>query len=173
MKHVVSLALVLSSVLVSRPTAARSDEPEKVIRLGMIGLDTSHVIAFPRYLNDPKNNTGCRIPGRIARLPCVGQPRKGVHMANASYRAGAVHSADEVRDAIKDRGSEAVEAPGRFQEHLAANGVDFSQSKMTLGPWLEMDSQREEFVGAGEAISPANQLLRGNYRKPLVIPEHV
>lgn len=31
------------------------------IRLGMIGLDTSHVIAFTQYLNDPKNNTGCRV----------------------------------------------------------------------------------------------------------------
>ena len=35
--------------------------PEKVIRLGIIGLDTSHVIAFTGYLNDPKNNTGCRV----------------------------------------------------------------------------------------------------------------
>ncbi len=34
---------------------------EKVIRLGMIGLDTSHVIAFTSYINNPKNNTGCRV----------------------------------------------------------------------------------------------------------------
>jgi hypothetical protein len=27
----------------------------------MIGLDTSHVIAFTSYLNDPKNKTGCRV----------------------------------------------------------------------------------------------------------------
>ncbi len=33
----------------------------KIIRLGMIGLDTSHVIAFTSYLNDPKNNTGCKV----------------------------------------------------------------------------------------------------------------
>src|SRR5687767_9815806 len=41
--------------------AAPAGSHEKVIRLGMIGLDTSHVIAFTRYLNDPKNNTGCRV----------------------------------------------------------------------------------------------------------------
>jgi hypothetical protein len=37
------------------------DASQPFIRLGMIGLDTSHVIAFTRYLNDPKNNTGCRV----------------------------------------------------------------------------------------------------------------
>ena len=34
---------------------------EKVIRLGMIGLDTSHVIAFTRILNDESNSN--HIPG--------------------------------------------------------------------------------------------------------------
>ncbi|MHB8902908.1 MAG: Gfo/Idh/MocA family protein [Thermoguttaceae bacterium] len=41
------------------PLIARSEE--KTIRVGMIGLDTSHVIAFTSYLNDAKNNTGCRV----------------------------------------------------------------------------------------------------------------
>ncbi len=96
-----------------------------------------------------------------------------VHMANASYRVGTSHSADDVREAIKDRGSEAVETFGRFREHLAANGVDFSKSQITLGPWLEMDARREEFVGASGVVGRANQLLRGNYRKPFVVPDHV
>jgi predicted dehydrogenase len=43
------------------PTAGRADEPEKIIRLGMIGLDTSHVIAFTSHLNHPKNNARCRV----------------------------------------------------------------------------------------------------------------
>jgi len=34
---------------------------EKVIRLGMIGLDTSHVVAFTGYLNNAKNKTGCKV----------------------------------------------------------------------------------------------------------------
>jgi predicted dehydrogenase len=96
-----------------------------------------------------------------------------VHMANASYRVGASHSADEVRDAIKDRGSEAVETFGRFQEHLAANGVDLSKSQVTLGPWLEMDVEREEFVGGSDVVARANHLLRGNYREPFVVREQV
>jgi predicted dehydrogenase len=31
------------------------------IRLGMIGLDTSHAIAFTSYLHNPANATGCRV----------------------------------------------------------------------------------------------------------------
>jgi len=34
---------------------------EEVIRLGMIGLDTSHVIAFTQIINNPKNNYGCKV----------------------------------------------------------------------------------------------------------------
>ncbi|MBI2480349.1 MAG: Gfo/Idh/MocA family oxidoreductase, partial [Planctomycetia bacterium] len=96
-----------------------------------------------------------------------------VHMANASYRVGTSHSADEVREAIQDRGSEAVETFGRFQEHLAVNGVDFSKSQMVLGPWLEMDSEREEFVGGSDVVGQANRLLRGSYREPFAVPEQV
>jgi hypothetical protein len=97
-----------------------------------------------------------------------------VHMGNASYRVGSLHSADEVNEAIKDRGSEAVETFGRFQEHLAANGVDFSDnSNFVLGPWLEMDPDREEFVGSSGLVEEANRLLRGSYRKPFVVPEQV
>ncbi|MCH8045176.1 MAG: Gfo/Idh/MocA family oxidoreductase [Planctomycetes bacterium] len=96
-----------------------------------------------------------------------------VHMANTSYRVGTSHSAAEVRDAIKDRGSEAEETLGRFQEHLSANGVDFSKSQMVLGPWLEMDSDREQFVGGSDVVGRANRLLRGSYRKPFVVPEQV
>ena len=96
-----------------------------------------------------------------------------VHMANTSYRLGTPHTPDEVRDAIKDRGSEAVETFGRFQEHLIANGVDFSKSDIVLGPWLEMEPKREEFVGSSDLTARANQLLRGRYRKPFVVPDQV
>lgn len=61
----------------------------------------------------------------------------------------------------------------RFQEHLAVNGVDLSKSQMVLGPWLEMDSVREEFVDGSDVVGRANQLLRGSYRQPFVVPEQV
>jgi predicted dehydrogenase len=46
---------------------------EKTFRIGMIGLDTSHVIAFTKIINDPKNNYGCKVvvgyPGGSADMP--------------------------------------------------------------------------------------------------------
>ena len=55
------LLLLLAIAVATLPRVGRAEEEEKVIRLGMIGLDTSHVIAFTSYLNDPKNKTGCRV----------------------------------------------------------------------------------------------------------------
>jgi len=46
--------------------AAHARAEEKVIRLGIIGLDTSHVIAFTGHLNNPRNNTGCKV---VAAFP--------------------------------------------------------------------------------------------------------
>jgi predicted dehydrogenase len=93
-----------------------------------------------------------------------------VHMANISYRLGTPHRIESARDAIKDLGSDAVEAFGRFQDHLQANGVDFAQSEMVVGPWLEMDPQTEQFIGGSEVVSRANELIRPRYREPFVVP---
>ncbi|MGH7340487.1 MAG: Gfo/Idh/MocA family oxidoreductase, partial [Candidatus Rokuibacteriota bacterium] len=41
-------------------------QEDKVLRLGMIGLDTSHVIAFTELLNNPKNAN--HVPG--AKVVC-------------------------------------------------------------------------------------------------------
>ena len=59
-RRILLLPLVAMAVMPSQDVV-RAQEEQKVIRLGMIGLDTSHVIAFTRYLNDPKNKTGCRV----------------------------------------------------------------------------------------------------------------
>lgn len=46
---------------------------DNVVSLGIIGLDTSHVVHFTEYINDPNNNTGCRIiaayPGGSPDIP--------------------------------------------------------------------------------------------------------
>ena len=34
---------------------------EKVVRLGIIGLDTSHVKAFTEFINNPENSSGCKV----------------------------------------------------------------------------------------------------------------
>jgi predicted dehydrogenase len=55
------LPLVLAIAVMSLPSPGRAEDEVKIIRLGMIGLDTSHVIAFTSYLNNPKNKTGCKV----------------------------------------------------------------------------------------------------------------
>jgi len=96
-----------------------------------------------------------------------------VHMANISYRLGTPRSVAAAREAIQDQGPEAVEVFDGFREHLAVNGVDFSQTQVVVGPWLEMDPQTERFVGGSDMVDQANALARGRYRPPFVVPEAV
>ena len=55
-----STLLTLSLVLLVALSSAALAE-QKVFRLGMIGLDTSHVTAFTKVINDPANNYGCKV----------------------------------------------------------------------------------------------------------------
>jgi len=56
-----SLGSILFFSLVLTFSVTSSFAAEKIIRLGIIGLDTSHVTAFTEYINDPNNHTGCRV----------------------------------------------------------------------------------------------------------------
>jgi predicted dehydrogenase len=70
MNRVVLMGPLVTAILIL-PLVSQAEE--EVIRLGMIGLDTSHVIAFTSYINNPKNNTGCRVvvgyPGGSPDMP--------------------------------------------------------------------------------------------------------
>jgi hypothetical protein len=96
-----------------------------------------------------------------------------VHMANISYRLGTLHSAAAARDAVQDQGREAVEVFESSCEHLKVNGVDLAKTQVVVGPWLEMDSKTERFVGNSPLVAKANALARGAYRPPFVVPEVV
>jgi predicted dehydrogenase len=62
--------LCLTTILAFQPPAQAKEE---VFRLGIIGLDTSHVIAFTQIINNPKNNYGCKVvagfPGGSPDMP--------------------------------------------------------------------------------------------------------
>jgi predicted dehydrogenase len=64
-----TVALLLAFLTLPFTTQAEA----KDIRLGMIGLDTSHVIAFTRVINDPAKNYGCKVvagyPGGSPDIP--------------------------------------------------------------------------------------------------------
>jgi len=92
------------------------------------------------------------------------------HMGNISYRLGAESSDDQIREAIRgDRDS--LEDLGRFEEHLAVNGVSLKKTPAVPGPWLRMDSSKERFHG--KFARRANSLLTRDYREPFVVPEEV
>jgi predicted dehydrogenase len=90
------------------------------------------------------------------------------HTGNISYRLGAHHTPEEIREAVKTT-PDLAEALGRMEEHLAANNVDLHKTPATLGTVLSMDVHKERFVGNHRA----NQLLTREYRKPFVVPKRV
>jgi len=59
MNYMVFLKALLVIVVLGRPLPAQAEE--EVLRLGMIGLDTSHVTAFTQIINNTKNNYGCKV----------------------------------------------------------------------------------------------------------------
>ncbi len=71
-------ALLVAAGVVASPI---SQGEENVIRLGLIGLDTSHVIHFTKYLNDPANETGCKViaayPGGSPDIPASANRLEG------------------------------------------------------------------------------------------------
>jgi len=96
-----------------------------------------------------------------------------VHMANISYRLGVPRSAAAAREAIQDQGAEALEGFDGVREHLEVNGVDFSKAEVVVGPWGELAPKTERFVGPADVVERANELARGRYRAPFVVPEQV
>ena len=66
--HRIVLFLFVVALILPR---ARAEE--EVVRLGIIGLDTSHVVRFTEYLNEPSHKTGCKVvaafPGGSPDIP--------------------------------------------------------------------------------------------------------
>jgi predicted dehydrogenase len=92
------------------------------------------------------------------------------HMGNISYRVGRESSNEEIKEIIRGD-KDSLEALGRFERHLAANGVNLKETPAVLGPWLKMNSAQERFFG--KFSGRANQFLKRDYRKPFVVPENV
>ena len=68
-RTVMLISLLLAFLMLPLATQAEA----KVFRIGMIGLDTSHVIAFTRLINDPSKKFGCKVvvgfPGGSDDIP--------------------------------------------------------------------------------------------------------
>ena len=90
------------------------------------------------------------------------------HLGNISHRLGERQSVTDVRSQLKRAavGDEAMQCLTRMTSHLLDNGIDLDKTPLTIGPRLQIDSAREEFVNNERA----NSLLGREYRKPFVVP---
>ncbi len=88
------------------------------------------------------------------------------HVGNISYRLGNVASLSDQRNQVGDIPCwrEMFE---RYVKYLGDIGVDPNTS--ILGPWLEVDSENECI----QDNPKANEIVRGWYREPFVVPEVV
>jgi hypothetical protein len=93
------------------------------------------------------------------------------HLANVAYRLGSAYGQKGAAELAKDfqPWNELLE---EFHKHLEANGVDASKGGLKLSSILEIDPQKEVFIGKS-ATPEAQALLRREYRKPYVMPEQV
>lgn len=90
------------------------------------------------------------------------------HAANVSHRLGTTADPDQIRATIHENPL-ALDACQRFFEHLKENEINLQDATTMLGPTLELDPEREEFVG--KLAKQANALSRRTYREPFVVPE--
>ena len=91
------------------------------------------------------------------------------HTGNISYRLGAETSLEEIRARLDSQKSadKNLETLERTVEHLADNDVKINgQTRLVLGPRLEMDVKSETFRGNADA----NRMLSREYRAPFVVP---
>jgi predicted dehydrogenase len=87
------------------------------------------------------------------------------HTGAISHLLGKTQTAEQISAQVS--GNELwADSWNRMAEHLAANDVDVSDPKLSVGPWLEMDPQTERFTNS----EPANELLTRNYREGYVVP---
>jgi predicted dehydrogenase len=90
------------------------------------------------------------------------------HMANVSYRLGRESKPEVITEATK-ADPQCSDAFERFNDHVAANGIDLAKTPAILGSWVTLDQNSQQFVG--EFAEKANSLSRRTYREPFVVPE--
>ncbi len=122
-----TLCLVVLAVLA---TAAGSLADDKPLRLGIIGLDTSHVPAFTGYLNDPANKTGCKVVaayrGGSADIPSsANRLDKFTKELQKKYGVEIVDSIEELCEKVDGILLESVDG----RPHLAQAKIVFAAGK--------------------------------------------
>jgi predicted dehydrogenase len=88
------------------------------------------------------------------------------HVGNISYRVGEQASQSECRERIA--GVPLFEEMfDRLVDHLKAHEIDVDAKTITLGEWLDVDTEKECIKDHDDA----NAIVRGFYRAPYLLPE--
>ncbi|MDY0168199.1 MAG: Gfo/Idh/MocA family oxidoreductase [Thermoguttaceae bacterium] len=88
------------------------------------------------------------------------------HVGNISYRVGEQASQSECRERIA--GVPLFEEMfDRLVDHLKAHEIDVDAKTITLGKWLDVDTEKECIKNHDDA----NAIVRGFYRAPYLLPE--
>jgi len=115
--------------------------------------------------NDPKTVTTNARTGEIQAALA--------HLGNISYYLGENNkvSQDELKRAVqKLKSADDNEATLlRMLEHIEASGVDLKRTPLSLGATLDIDIEKEVFIGNDQATA----LMTREYRKPFVVPETI
>ena len=93
------------------------------------------------------------------------------HLGNISWRLGQTADLDEAKARLKDfqPWQEVIED---LPAHLTANEVTLKPGDLRVGPILEIDAEKETFIGSS-ATPEALALLKREYREGFVVPETV
>jgi predicted dehydrogenase len=144
----------------------RSEHPNGKI-LSQFELVERHITNFLDAVvaNDPKKV--------VADARCGALSVALAHLGNISYYLGEKNnvSAEELKQAVQTMPSrdDNEETLARTLEHLKTNGVDLNRTPLSLGPKLQIDVEKEIFIGNDQA----NSLMTKEYRKPFVVPETI
>jgi len=89
-------------------------------------------------------------------------------LGNISYRLGKPATPAEITKRLETLGvaENVVETFEATKAHLAEHGCDIEKEKLSLGPWMKFDSDKEVFPDNPEATA----LLTRQYRAPYVVP---
>ena len=90
------------------------------------------------------------------------------NLANIAFRAGGAFSMDLVTSARKGfaQWESLLEDTG---DHLGSYGINASDAAIKMSPVLEIDAEREVFVGDNAELG--NRYIKRQYREPYVVPE--
>ena len=149
-------------VLQSYTTGVALDKDMKVVKTFNAGDDPAHYVNFLNAVKSRKREDlhADVLEGHLSAALC--------HMGNISWMLGKKVPLEELKTFAKDyRGNEnAVDTLDRACQYLRDNGVDMDKPQLALGPFLDFDPAKEEFVDN----PAANKMLTRDYREPFVVP---